>query len=187
MVGAEDVLKIYKYLSAHGIQVWLTGGWGIDALLEEQTRPHKDLDVIMLLDDVVQTCELLEGEGYALKELWSENLWVRDVHENKVATAFVLHDSEGREFDAHAMRLDDQGNGVPAWEADGGFVFKKQDLAGVGLIAGIPVQCITPESQMLCHTGYEIPDKQLHNLELLQKKFGVGYPEGYFPIQSIEL
>ncbi len=54
MVRVEDVISISQLLEADGIQVWLTGGWGIDALLGEQTRPHKDLDVIMLVDDVVR-------------------------------------------------------------------------------------------------------------------------------------
>ena len=52
MVRAEDVISIYKRLLTNGFQVWMTGGWGIDALLGEQTRPHKDLDLIILLDDV---------------------------------------------------------------------------------------------------------------------------------------
>jgi len=115
MVRAEDVISIYRSLSANNIQVWLTGGWGIDALLREQTRPHKDLDVIMLLDDIVQMRELLGRDGYGLKELWSENRWVVDSHGTETPTAFVLQDSAGREIDAHAMRLDDRGNGIPAW------------------------------------------------------------------------
>ena len=44
MVSAEDVVEIYKRLMKNGIQVWLTGGWGIDALLGERIRLHKDLD-----------------------------------------------------------------------------------------------------------------------------------------------
>ena len=178
MVRAEDVVSIYQRLLDSGIQVWLTGGWGIDALLGEQTRPHKDLDVIMLLDDVFRMCELLGRDGYDLKELWSENRGVVDAHGVEIATALVLQDSEGRELDIHAMRLDDRGNGVPAWEAEG-FVFKRQDLAGQGMIAGFAVQCLSPEMQVLCHTGYELPDKQLRDLELLHKKFGVEYPDEY--------
>jgi lincosamide nucleotidyltransferase A/C/D/E len=27
------------------VTVWVDGGWGVDALLGEQTRPHKDLDI----------------------------------------------------------------------------------------------------------------------------------------------
>ena len=48
MVTAEEVIEIYNKLLANNIQIWLTGGWGIDALLGEQTRDHKDLDAIML-------------------------------------------------------------------------------------------------------------------------------------------
>ena len=37
MFLAEDVISLYKRLLTDGYQVWLTGGWGIDALLGEQT------------------------------------------------------------------------------------------------------------------------------------------------------
>jgi lincosamide nucleotidyltransferase A/C/D/E len=178
MVSAQDLISIYQRLLAAGIRVWLTGGWGIDALLGEQTRPHKDIDVIMLVDDVVRMRDLLARDGYRLKELWSENRWVIDARGVETATALVLQDSEGREFDMHAMRLDEWGNGIPEWEAEG-FMFKSQDLAGQGTIAGFAVQCITPESQMLCHTGYELPEKQLRDLQLLHVKFGVEYPDEY--------
>ncbi len=173
MVSAEDVIRIYQLLSSHRIRVWLTGGWGIDALLGEQTRPHKDLDVIMLLNDVPGMWEILRRDSYRLKELWSENLWAIDSHGNKIATAFVLQDSDGRQLDAHAMRLDDCGNGLPAWEVPEGFVFSSPDLAGVGVISGSAVRCITPKKQMLCHTGYELPEMQLWDLERLRDKFGL--------------
>jgi lincosamide nucleotidyltransferase A/C/D/E len=178
MVRAEDVIKIYQHLSPHGIPVWLTGGWGIDALLGEQTRPHKDLDVIMLLDDVVRMRELMEREGYGLKEIWSENRWDVDAQGVETATAFVLQDADGRELDVHAMRLDEGGNGIPAWQAEG-FIFTREDLAGRGMIAGLAVQCLTPEMQMACHTGYALPDEHLRDVALLHERFGVEYPDGY--------
>jgi hypothetical protein len=84
----------------------LNGGWGIDALLGEQTRPHKDLYVFILLDDISQMCEALGRDGYTLKELWSENCWVINGCGIKTATAFVLHDPEGRELDVHAIHFD---------------------------------------------------------------------------------
>ena len=179
MVGAKDVLIICRLLSNIGIDIWITGGWGIDALLERQTREHKDLDVIMLLDDVIPTRELMSKQGYELKELWSENLFTKDTRGNETATAFVLRDAHGREFDAHAIRIDEQGNGIPAWDETDAFILKKEHLVGIGAIAGFPIRCITPESQMMCHTGYELPKYQWRDLVLLQEKFGVGYPEGF--------
>jgi lincosamide nucleotidyltransferase A/C/D/E len=173
MVSAEDVIHIYQYLSNNGIPVWLNGGWGVDALLGEQTRPHKDLDVFVLVDDVNLLCGLLSRESYSMKELWSENLWVVDTKGIKTATGFVLHDPEGRELDVHAIRFDERGNGIPAWEESEGFILTSQDLAGAGSIAGFVVQCITADKQMLCHTGYELPEKQSPDLKFLHDKFGV--------------
>lgn len=176
MVRAQDVIHLYQSLSSNGIRVWLTGGWGIDALLEEQTRAHKDLDIIVLLDDVVRVRELLAREGYCLKELWSENIWALDSHGSETPTAFVLQDSDGREIDVHATRFDDRGSGIPAWVNDEGRVFTRDDLAGEGRIAGFPVRCLSPEMQIICHTGYDLPQVQRGDLERLRDRFGIESP-----------
>jgi lincosamide nucleotidyltransferase A/C/D/E len=42
---ADDVLDILAALRQAGVDVWIGGGWGIDALVGEQTRPHRDLDL----------------------------------------------------------------------------------------------------------------------------------------------
>ena len=175
MVSAEDVIHIYKRLSTNNIQVWLTGGCGIDALLQKQTRPHKDLDIIMLVDDIDRTRDLLNRGGYSLKGLWSENSWVVDTYGAEIPTAFVMQDSDGREVDIHAMHLDHHGNGIPAWVNEG-LVFKREDLAGEGMVVGFAVRCISAEMQVLCHTGYDLPHIQMRDLEFLCKEFGVKYP-----------
>lgn len=174
MIDARDVVSVYQRFQGEGIQFWLTGGWGIDALLQEQTRSHKDLDVIVLVDDVARMRELLSRDGYRLKELWPENRWTVDAHGSKVPTAFVVIDPKGREIDADAMRLDERGNGLPAWEA-GGLVFDRADLSAEGAIGGLTVQCLSPEAQMSRHTGYDLPDQHVRDLELLRERFGVGF------------
>jgi len=176
MVTAEDAVSLYRRLSDQGIRIWLTGGWGVDALLGEQSRPHKDLDAILLLDDMVRMGEILGQDGYGLKELWSENRWTVDKAGNTTATAYVLHDEEDREFDVHAICLDEHGDGIPAWEEAGGLVFRKEDLAEEGIIAGHIVKCISPEAQVQCHRGYELPEAHVHDLNLLREKFGVEVP-----------
>ena len=176
MVPAEDAASIYQRLTASGIQTWLVGGWGIDALLGEQTRPHKDFDIIMLVDDVVLMQDLLGRDGYTLKELWSENAWVVDSNGAEIPTAFVLHDAEGREVDAHAMYPDEQGGGIPAWEREG-LILSKDDLGGEGLIAGAAVRCISAERQVRAHTGYDLPPEQARDVELLRERLGVDIPK----------
>lgn len=45
-----------------------TGGWGIDALLGEQTRDHEDLDLVIGLDHALCAARALASSGYALAE-----------------------------------------------------------------------------------------------------------------------
>jgi lincosamide nucleotidyltransferase A/C/D/E len=175
MVSDQDAIRIYQGLEAQGISIWIVGGWGIDALLGEQTRSHKDLDIIMLVDDVVRMRKFLARDGYELEMLWSENVWDVDTHGVDVPTAFVLQDAEGRQVDAHAMRLDDQGNGLPAWDAEG-LVYTPDRFSGEGQIAGVTVLCSSAEMQVLAHTGYDLPDKHRQDVQVLCERFGLPLP-----------
>ena len=42
---SDEVRPVLDRLAAEDILAWVDGGWGIDALLEEQTRDHSDLDL----------------------------------------------------------------------------------------------------------------------------------------------
>jgi lincosamide nucleotidyltransferase A/C/D/E len=44
----EDVLALNDSLSGDGLDWCLCGGWGVDALLGTQMRPHNDLDVFIV-------------------------------------------------------------------------------------------------------------------------------------------
>ena len=74
-----------------------------------QTRQHKDLDILIKLDDVVALRTSLEIDGSSLKELWSESAWRKDTLGNRTPTAFVLRNTQGLEFDIHALLLGDSG------------------------------------------------------------------------------
>jgi lincosamide nucleotidyltransferase A/C/D/E len=50
MMSAADVLDVTSRLEAAGISFWLDGGWGVDALVGRETRPHSDLDLVVRLD-----------------------------------------------------------------------------------------------------------------------------------------
>jgi len=171
MISAEDVVRIIERLSAAGIGVWVCGGWGVDALLGRATRTHKDLDILVLLDDIVRARKLLECDGYSLKELWSENAPAVDGSGTETATAFVLHDPAGREIDLHAIRLDADGGATPAYHGEG-MTFSAEDISGEGTIAGVPVRCLSVEMQFRGHTGYELPERQIPDLDLLRERFG---------------
>ena len=48
----EDVANLCEELKRLRVEVWIDGGWAVDALLEEQTRPHGDLDIVVQEKDV---------------------------------------------------------------------------------------------------------------------------------------
>jgi hypothetical protein len=54
--------------------------------------------------------------------------------------------------------------------------FSAMDLSGKGTIAGVPVRCLSVEMQFRGHTGYELPERQIGDLEQLRERFGVERP-----------
>lgn len=48
----KDVIEIYNLLEENNVKVWIDGGWGIDSLLEKQTRSYADLDIAIARKDV---------------------------------------------------------------------------------------------------------------------------------------
>jgi lincosamide nucleotidyltransferase A/C/D/E len=60
----SDVIEIVRLLDQNRIDVWIDGGWGVDALLGEQTRSHRDMDIAVQHSDVPQLRALLEARGY---------------------------------------------------------------------------------------------------------------------------
>src|SRR5215218_3443423 len=42
-MALTEVLTVLEALDTVGCQYWLEGGWGVDALVGQQTRPHRDL------------------------------------------------------------------------------------------------------------------------------------------------
>jgi lincosamide nucleotidyltransferase A/C/D/E len=178
-------VDLYLALLHHGVQVWVDGGWGVDALLERQSRPHKDFDAIVAFDDLLVVTAVLADRAFALKLLWEENRWAAHTESigligredpcRSVATAFVLSDPIGREIDIHAVQFDEAGRGIPAWNSD--FIFPVEAFAGQGAIEGVSVRCLSAEIQMRTHTGYELQPKDVHDLRLLHERSGIDYPE----------
>lgn len=180
----KDVVDLYTLFVEHGIQVWIGGGWGIDALLGTETRPHKDLDLFVGMDDLATMADILAARDFTLTEIWSENRWMsftrpvkligrEEAGRSEVATAFVLRDPNGLELDFHVFRFDERNNGVPAW--DDTTIFAAESFEGRGTIANMPVCCLSARIQMTTHTGYELQDKDLQDMRLLHERFGELY------------
>lgn len=60
----EYLLELYSSLNNLQVNIWLDGGWGVDALLGKETRAHQDLDIVIQQKDLAVFCNLLKSRGY---------------------------------------------------------------------------------------------------------------------------
>jgi lincosamide nucleotidyltransferase A/C/D/E len=154
---AEDVVSLLELMT--GIDVWLDGGWGVDALIGERTREHDDLDVVVARYDVPLLIEALGQEGY-------------EVAKAQLPTCIVLLDPIGRQVDVHPVEFDGSGDGIYAMEEGGTWPYPAHGFMGRGRVLDLEVRCLMPEVQVLCHAGYELAETDHHDLALLRERLG---------------
>ena len=159
---ANDVIAIVQLFNQNHIDLYIDGGWGVDALLGKQTRTHADLDIALQHKDVPHIRILLEARGY------------QDVPRDDTRDCnFVLGDNQGHQIDIHSYTFDTAGNHVY------GVAYPFDSLTGTGSVNGQPVKCISPEWLVKFHTGYKLDENDYHDVKALCQHFGIEMPLGY--------
>jgi adenylate kinase family enzyme len=166
-MNSADVVHLYTTLEKSGVEIWIDGGWGVDALLGDQTRLHKDLDITIQQKDVPMLRRFLQTCGYRKIKLEDAKSW-----------NFVLGDENGKEIDVHVIVLDDKGNGLYG-PPEKGEMYPTSSLTGTGVIEGRTVRCISPEWMVKFHSGYPLKEKDFRDVSALCKKFGIDLPAEY--------
>jgi lincosamide nucleotidyltransferase A/C/D/E len=166
-VRSDDVLHVLDRLDAAGIEWWLDGGWGVDALLGEETRVHDDLDLVVRREAIDRLPALFAGFVPVDEEWWPAR--------------YVLRDAGERQIDFHPVEFDERGDG---WQqlADGTFGrYPAADLDDRGWIGGREVRCITPELQLRHHeyTSGRPDDIDWDDVQILCARFGLALPPMY--------
>lgn len=64
MTRPEDVLAIIGVLESKGFQVWLFGGWAVEAQISAARRPHEDVDLVVLACDLGRASKVIEALGF---------------------------------------------------------------------------------------------------------------------------
>ncbi len=166
-MGAEQVIEFVKLLNDNGIVVYIDGGWGVDALLARQTRPHSDLDIAVQHKDVSLIRSLLAARGYqevTLADSWECN--------------FVMGDADEHLIDVHSFTFNKNGKNVF------GVQYPYDSLKGTGSINGFPVKCITPDWMVKFHSGYKLDVNDYHDVKNLCQKYGFELPSEYAEFAS---
>jgi lincosamide nucleotidyltransferase A/C/D/E len=163
MTNEHDVIDLLKAIDEIGVSVWIGGGWGVDALVGFQSRPHDDIDVYMENKNAGVFIEMLASKGY--QEIETE--YTTESH-------IVWQDSSNRTIDLHLLEF--EGTETLYFEGE---AYPSNILNGEGIIGGVAVRCFPAEAQLLFHQGYEHSKKDTHDVLLLCKTFGIDIPAQY--------
>ncbi|MFP3883541.1 MAG: nucleotidyltransferase domain-containing protein [Actinomycetota bacterium] len=164
---AAEVDRLLDLFEELGIKVWLDGGWGVDALLGEQTRRHSDLDIVLETEAAVMLRAALLDRGF-------EDVATDD----RRAWNYVMGDDDGTRIDFHVVEFADDGRGIYG-PVENGQCFPASAFAGEGSIGCRPVLCMGAEYQMQSHTGYQIGEGDVHDVMALHERFGLPLPDEY--------
>lgn len=166
-MSARDVLDVVDVLDQDGVDVWVDGGWGIEALLEAQHRDHDDVDLVVPVEHLDAAVTALAGVGFAV-----------DIDDRP--TRVSLGDRTGRRVDLHPVHTDGQGlRWRTAGRPDGTDARYPADQFTTGWIGGRPVPCVGVLLQVEQHRGYPPGAVDREDLARLQQRFGVLLPPEY--------
>jgi lincosamide nucleotidyltransferase A/C/D/E len=176
-ITANDAIDLVQLFDRHQIELYIDGGWGVDALIDRQTRTHADLDIAVQHKDVAQIRVLLEARGY------------RDVPRQDTSDYnFVMGDDRGHHIDIHSYTF--VGVASPTENRSGnnvyGIAYPFESLTGTGLINGHPVKCISPEWMVKFHCGYEFDENDYRDVKALCQHFEIEMPLEYVKFETLE-
>jgi lincosamide nucleotidyltransferase A/C/D/E len=125
-ISRSRALAALQALERAEVRMVAIGGWGVDALVGRQLRPHADLDLLVGTGQLHTAVEVLEELGF---DRWHSNDDPGAIGKLHVSTTEALRDGALRVVELH--------------EADLG------DLQTVaGSIAGQPIPCLPAEHQL---------------------------------------
>lgn len=157
---AIEVLALLRELDGIGVAYWLDGGWGVDALLGEETRPHSDLDLVLHRECITAVQSLLTTSGYEVIRDW-------------LPTSLAFRGPAEREVDLHPVDPTPDGGGDQVL-SDGTRWHYSAPVDG--LIAAVKVRCASAEDQLRLHQGYEPRSIDHLDVHRIAEQFGLKPP-----------
>jgi lincosamide nucleotidyltransferase A/C/D/E len=167
---ARDVIDIVLLFEQAGIEIWLEGGWGIDALLGVQNRDHGDLDLVVDAPRADDARRMLAGAGFeVIFEDPPGRASLQDARGRIVDLSFSVADRYGDRWNINRTT----GRGEPDYPFD---------CFTYGWVGGHKVSCLGPETQVAHHLGYEVEEVDLFDVELLRQRFDTSIPDPLRPV-----
>jgi lincosamide nucleotidyltransferase A/C/D/E len=150
----DAVKRLVDRLDDASVRYWVAGGWGVDALVGHQTRPHRDLDLAIDAHDWEVSLGVVAELGYVRETDW-------------LPVRVELRGPEGW-VDLHPVRFDESGDGVQAGLDGATFAYPMKDLV-TGSLGERAVPCVSVAWQVRAHSGYDPRPEDVHDLDVLAR------------------
>lgn len=150
----EDLLAIINLLETAGIVYWVDGGWGVDLLAGKQTREHRDIDIDFDARHTEKLLNILLEYGYEVDTDWKP-------------VRIELYSDKYGYLDIHPFILNEDGTAKQA-DLEGGWYEFDKDCFGNAVFEEKTIPCISLKGQKIFHTGYELRDKDKHDISILE-------------------
>lgn len=149
----ETVLEVLSLLEKNDICYWLDGGWGVDALAGKQTREHRDIDIDFDACQMDSLLQILQDVGYTM---------ITDERPVRME----LYHPQYSYIDIHPFVLLENGKAKQS-DYEGGWFEFDADFFDKVCYKGRTIPCISLKGQKIFHTGYELREVDVHDIELL--------------------
>ncbi len=154
-IALSDLFQMLDWLEETGVRYWLDGGWGVDALYGQQTRIHRDVDIDFDSRHTDRLLTFLQDKGFIVETDW-------------LPTRAELYNEEFGYIDIHPFVLNGDGTSKQA-DLRGGWYEFPSDYFGEATLEGRTIPCISWKGQKAFHSGYELRDKDVQDLAVLDE------------------
>ena len=152
---ARSAVVILDLLERADVPTWVAGGWGVDALVGQESRPHADLDLLIPEPTSSRARQSLAAAGFV------DSL-------DELPTRFEMAHQKWGVVDLHPIHDDTNGNPWLPLPNGASWVYTSGALDGHGQIESRRCRCLSAHEQLRLHDGYELREIDHADIRLLR-------------------
>ena len=154
LMTARNAVVILDLLDRAAVPTWVAGGWGVDALVGQPSRPHGDLDLLIPEALSSRARRSLAAAGFVLAL-------------DELPTRFEMSHPHLGVVDLHPIHFDAAGDARLELPNGGWWVYERGALDAHGTIGAHRCRCLSAPEQLRLHDGYELREIDRADIRLL--------------------